>query len=294
MPCVPSRRAPSRSRVLGIVALVVVALVAGAAFAVSAPRRGVTTISIESARLGRSMAVSVYTPPSFDPATAYPVLYLFHGSGGSEASWFGGRWRFDGVGIDEVADALIGSGSVRPLLIVSAAIHDSYGIDSAEPDTPDGYAHGPYERYILEELLPGIESRYRVDPRQRMVGGTSMGGFAALHVAFRHPQLFRAVAAVSPAVSVDVHDVRRWLFREGGREAHDPMLLASTAALDDLDVFLGIGDRDYGWMRESTPVLAERLRTRGVSVRLEEVAGGHDERTWRRLAEPMLRTLAGA
>src|SRR5438445_10043186 len=59
-----------------------------------------------------------------------------------------------------------------------------------------------YEDFLVQEFLPGIEARYRTRAGRsnRAVSGVSMGGYGALHLAFRHPQLFSSVSAHSAAL----------------------------------------------------------------------------------------------
>jgi len=260
--------------------------------AASGPAGNVSAITISSAALGREMPVLVFTPSSFDATYRYPVLYLFHGRGGDETSWMSGRLGQDGIGIDGIAQRLIAEGRIPPLIIVSASIDDSYGVDS--PPSNEGYDHGPYEQYIVDELVPAIEARYptRTDSAGRLIGGLSMGGFAALHAAFRHPGLFGAVGGLSPAVWLgDIAD-RTWLYPDAAaRDANDPLRLAQTAPIGGMRVFLGAGDRDYAWILDATAVLAERLDARGLAVTPMIVPGVHDGGTWRQLAPAMLEAL---
>lgn len=270
----------------------VVLLSLGASPAAPGPTGNVTAIAIRSAALGRDMPALVFTPASFDPARRYPVLYLFHGRGGDETSWMDGHLGQDGVGIDAIAQRLITEGRIRPLIIVSARIDDSYGVDSQPSD--EGYSHGPYEQYIVDELVPAIEARYpaRPDVAGRLIGGLSMGGFAALHAAFRHPDLYGGVAGLSPAVWQGSIADRLWVYPDAAaRDAHDPLELVRTAPIDGISVFLGAGDRDYSWILDATAVLAERLDARGMPVTPVIVRGMHDANTWRQLAPAMLEAL---
>ena len=59
-----------------------------------------------------------------------------------------------------------------------------------------------YEDFLLQEFFPFIEKRYRVAPGRshRAIAGISMGGYGALHLAFRHPQLFVSISAHSAAL----------------------------------------------------------------------------------------------
>ncbi len=257
-------------------------------------RPGVSDLTISSAALGRDMPAQVFVPRDLDTATSHPVLYLFHGRYGSERGWMGGSFGRAGVGIHEIAQTLIDEGRIPPLIIVSALINDSYGVDS--PPSNEGYDHGPYERYIMDDLIPAIEARFPIstDPRDRAIGGLSMGGFAALHAAFRYPDRFGGVAGLSPAVFEGLLPDRQWLYpTPAARREHDPLLLAETAPLDHLRVFLGAGRSDYAWIVEATDVLADRLSARGVQVTATDIRGGHDTPTWQRLAPQMLLALFG-
>ena len=117
-----------------------------------------------------------------------------------------------------------------------------------------------------------------------------MGGFAALHLAFRHPERFGGAGALSPALFIEPPADRLWQFGSS-RDAHDPLRLAGSAAIDDLRLFAGYGDDDYGWVQEGTDELARRLGTRGLPVTPVVVDGGHEEATWRALAPAMLEAL---
>jgi enterochelin esterase-like enzyme len=174
--------------------------------------------------------------------------------------------------------------------IVSAFIDDSYGVDSTMLD--DGYVHGPYGRYIVEELVPRVVERYAPDEDAEVyVGGLSMGGFAALNVAFSHPELFKGVGAMSPAFFVSPPADRSWIYEGDGRTS---LTDYAASGADGLAVFLGFGDHDYDWIRAATRLLAATLDERGDMADPNVVAGGHDVGTWRQLAEPMLITLFGS
>lgn len=245
-----------------------------------------STASIHSDLLNRDMAIEVFRPPADESCSPQPVLFLFHGSGSDQRQWMEGDFG-TGVGIDAIAHRLIDSGRITLVTIVSAMIDKSYGVDS--PPSTDTWTHGPYESYIVEELIPGVEARYSVGgtAAERSVGGLSMGGFAALNAALRHPDLFSSVGALSPAFFVSPPADRAWIYA-GGDGRHDPLSLADEGSADHQRVFLGYGDRDYNWIRGATSELANRLTARGNSVEPVVVSGSHDVATWRQLAEPML------
>ncbi|MBI3751750.1 MAG: hypothetical protein HY263_08885 [Chloroflexi bacterium] len=259
------------------------------AAAPSYPATSVARLTVESAALGRSMPVLVFRPRGFDPTRPFALLYLFHGFGSDEASWFDGHGG-DGIHVDGIAQALIDEGRICPVVIASAFIANSYGVDS-QPG-PDQFDHGRYASYLEQELLPAVEASlgYRGGASSRYVGGLSMGGFAALHLAFSRPALLAGVGALSPAAFVTTPKDRQWLF-DGDPAANDPMQLVRTASLTGLRLFLGDGDSDYGWVRAGAAELSHRLAARGVDVPVRVVPGGHDGGTWRQLAGPMLESL---
>lgn len=253
------------------------------------PRARVEVIDIPSTALGRSMPALVWLPGGTPPDAGLPLVVLFHGQGGDPSAWF------HGVGADLEAERLMAEGRITPVALVSAGIANSMGIDSVPAD--DGYDHGAYGTWLADELVPAIAARYPVSqaPWDHYAAGFSMGGYAALHLAFRHPDRFGGVGGLSPAVALDIQPERTWLYRdEADRDAHDPQRLAATAPLADLRVFLGYGATDYDWIIEGTRVLADRLAARGVPMLLAEPPPtGHDGETWRSLTTPMLLFLLG-
>jgi enterochelin esterase-like enzyme len=175
--------------------------------------------------------------------------------------------------------------------LVSAYIGDTYGVDSAE--TMDDYTHGPYERYIVDELIPQVEARLGLGaaPMQRGVAGISMGGFVSLSLAMR-TELFSRVGGLSPAIFVNPPRDREWIYGANGER--NPVLLAASADLDRQRYFLGRGDHDYDWIIQATDDLQRWLTDRGADVSALVVPGGHEVGTSRQMVEPMLTTLLPA
>lgn len=237
------------------------------------------------------MPVLIYRPSNHHP-DGLPILYVFHGYGGDETSWFDGHGG-DGIHLDGREQALIDGGQACPAVIVSAFIGNSYGVDS-QPAS-DQWDHGPYATYLVDELLPAVEAKVWGSVVRRVVGsrfvaGLSAGGFAAIHLALMHPGLFAGVGGLSPAMFVDTPGDRLWLF-DGDAEANDPVRLVRTAPVKALSWFLGDGSSDYGWVRDGASEFSKRLAARGVTAAVHTVPGGHDAGTWRQLASPMLEAL---
>src|ERR1700675_3552894 len=147
-------------------------------------------VSLPSKILERAVPYCVLLPPSYDAEKTrrYPILYLLHGLGDNE------EFLVHSGGMNLVED-LWEQHQLGEMLIVTPAGGVSFYINSH-----DGKRR--YEDFFLQEFMPGVEKRYRAQAGRgsRGIAGISMGGYGALHIAFRHPQLFAAVAAHSAAI----------------------------------------------------------------------------------------------
>ena len=128
----------------------------------------------------------VYRPPGFDPGRRYPTLLAVVGFTGTGASLF----NRDPLGEDlrRRLDRLIAAGTCPPLLIAAPDCFTRVGGNQYINST----ATGPYEDYLLEEIMPFVEESYPV--LRWGVFGKSSGGYGAMVLAMRHPDLFQAVA----------------------------------------------------------------------------------------------------
>ena len=68
-------------------------------------------------------------------------------------------------------------------------------LDATEPPWA---THWRMERYLIDELLPGVVAQFGVDDERLGLFGHSMGGHGALTLALRHPGRFRSLSAIAP------------------------------------------------------------------------------------------------
>jgi S-formylglutathione hydrolase FrmB len=135
----------------------------------------------------------VYLPPSYyNCSTEYPVVVCLAGFTGSALSWF--NFQAWVPTIDERMDSLIASG-VPEMILVFPDCFTRFG-GSQYLNSP---AVGNYETYIIEEVVPLVDATFRTrkDRHFRGVMGKSSGGFGALTLSMRHPDIFSAVACHS-------------------------------------------------------------------------------------------------
>lgn len=235
----------------------------------------------DSGILGKSMDLLVLTPPAMDHSRAYPVLYLFHGQ--TEAPIM-----FKNLGWFRKAEKMMMQADIEPMILVAVDIDNSFGVntqESARIQLPNGaylnYDGGQYEDYILQEVIPYIDNNYPTLPQQRgrFLGGISMGGFAALHLAFRHPNLFSRVGGHSPALVTDKGF--EWLYpNDAVWQQRNPLQLAKTVDLSGLEIYLDIGLQDEWGFVPATRELADILGTKGWSVHYLPQDGYHRYTYW--------------
>jgi enterochelin esterase-like enzyme len=140
--------------------------------------------------------VTVYLPPGYDenPGRRYPVIYLLHGYTGTNALWTGSGY-LGSMNIQEIADRLVESGTINPMLIIMPDARNKYR-GSMYTNSP---VTGNWEDFVVQELVAYIDGKYRTLDRveSRGIAGHSMGGYGALKLAMKHPEIYSAVYGIS-------------------------------------------------------------------------------------------------
>jgi enterochelin esterase-like enzyme len=126
---------------------------------------------------GETRWIWVYTPPGYEKERSrrYPVLYLFHGSNDIAGGWvLAGQANF-------ILDNLIAEKKAEPMIVVMPFGH-------AVPFGARGDNNKLYEEYVLQDVMPLVEGKYRTDAKRerRAIAGLSMGGGQALYMGFGH------------------------------------------------------------------------------------------------------------
>jgi len=141
--------------------------------------------AVRSKVLGRQVRYCALLPPSYDKEKTrrYPVLYYLHGLGDNERSLVNlGGWNL----VENLQD----SGRIGEFLIITPDGGRSFYVNSRD-------AKQPYEDFFMREFIPAMETKYRIRAARatRGISGVSMGGYGALHFAFKFPQMFVSVSA---------------------------------------------------------------------------------------------------
>jgi S-formylglutathione hydrolase FrmB len=138
--------------------------------------------------LAFTSGVCVYLPPDYATSGTrrYPTLYLLHGGGDDQSSWI----QFGAV--QQNLDTLVARDAHNATIVITPD-----GTDGAWYDAIDGSLRN--EEYVLRWLVPYIDRHYRTiaDRRARAIDGLSNGGYGALHLAAKAPDLFSVAGSMS-------------------------------------------------------------------------------------------------
>jgi predicted alpha/beta superfamily hydrolase len=236
--------------------------------------------------------VLVYLPPGYSRFSRrrYPVLYLHDGQNVFDAatSFAGVEW-----GVDEAAQRLIRQGLIEPLIIVAVAnigeerIHEYAPTPGViEPkDRPKIRSRGlapVYGKFLIEELKPFIDRKYQTKPEGEFtgLGGSSLGGLAALAMGIIFSETFTRLIVMSPSIWWDEFAILRLVGILGKKPA--------------LKIWLDTGTAEPDW--EHARDLRDCLIAEGwkpdVDLKYVEAEGaGHNEGAWAARVEPALRFL---
>lgn len=159
------------------------------------PHGKLEMIEYDSKTVGATRKMQVYTPPGYSKETKYPVVYLLHGIGGDETEWE--RYAHP----DIMLDNLLADHKVVPMIVVMPNGRAQKN-DRAEGDvfrTAPAFAN--FERDLLDDVIPTIESRYsvRADRGHRALAGLSMGGGQSLNFGLAHLDTFAWIGGFSSA-----------------------------------------------------------------------------------------------
>jgi putative tributyrin esterase len=231
-------------------------------------------VTFRSAALNRDVQYRVILPAHMDPGQKLRVVYLLHGRGEGFRDW---------SNFSDVAQF-----AESGLLLVMPDGGLSYYTNAVNPP------QDRYEDYIAGDLISDVENRFPVATGRsnRAIVGVSMGGFGAVKLALRHPDLFAFVGGLSSAVDVPQRpfSIRRLqqsrhfaaIFGPSGsqtRRDNDPFVLAHGANPETASYFfLTCGEQES--LLPPNREFAALLAQRHFRYEFHTVAGGHNWNQW--------------
>lgn len=261
---------------------------------------------MQSRILKQPVRFSVCLPDGYyQEKKAYPVVYLLHGLGDNDFSWLEyGR-------ISQYAEKAVASGDAVPMIFVMPEGFRTYYVN-------DYKGSFLYQDMFVNELVPYIDSLFRTVPdrQHRAVMGYSMGGFGAMILPMKHPDVFGTAVPLSMSVRNDAQymteDASGWdeqwgrLFGEPGLKGADrltayyrsnspfhllPEMFAAKAKA--LNIYMVNGDEEQTLCRSNEELHILMLQS-GIAHEYRVTDGGHSFRVWCAAVPGALRFISDA
>lgn len=233
-----------------------------------------TDATFESVALQRKMPYRVVMPATIAAGEKLPVVYLLHGGGGGYRDW---------TNYSDVAKY-----AEQGMILVMPEGNSSYYTNS------EGNPQDRYEDYIVQDMLVEVEHRYpaAAGRSNRAIVGVSMGGYGAVKIALKHPELFAFAGGISPAVDVPtrpfaIRRISQWRFHSSifgpsgsqTRRENDPYALArSVDPTRTPYLFLTCGEQEG--LLPANGKLAAILEERGFAYEFHAAPGEHNWVQW--------------
>lgn len=242
-------------------------------------------VSFRSVALQRDVVYRVIIPNEISHARKLTAVYLLHGGGGGYRDWS----NYSDVA--QYAEA--------GFVLVMPEGESSYWINSADRK------QDRYEDFIVNDLLNDVQHRFPVSSNRnaRAIVGVSMGGFGAVTLGLKHPDLFRFVGGISSALDVPTRPfsfkrIAQWRHHRSifgswngqHQQENDPYVLARHADPGSAPFFfLTCGDQEG--LLPANRRLASQLQERQVPFLFRTAAAGHNWQEWNQQLPELFRNL---
>lgn len=265
--------------------------------------------------------MSIYLPPSYheNVDARYPVLYLFHGTGGDENAWPEcGRAL-------QIFDNMIAKHEITPMIVVMPNCNTD--LDSAPGFSPykdteptngnSSSMFGRFEASFVTDIVKHVDTTFRTlpDKANRAIAGLSLGGMQALYIAANNPDLCDYIglfsAQTEPTFSQNIMDRMSSAARFGSGFANSftqafpffgnklqrkaDNFVANVSHLDIYDnmdkklnslfsqspklFYIACGDEDF--VLSMNKKFMKKLTKANYKFKYNQSAGGHTWSNWR-------------
>jgi S-formylglutathione hydrolase len=207
--------------------------------------------------------VSVYLPPGYQKHSKqrFPVVYMLHGYTDSDDKWMGPTKHW--INLPSVIDkSLAGEESSEMIVVMPNGFTRYHGSMYSNSVTT-----GDWEDFVAQELVAYVDRHYRTlaGAASRGLAGHSMGGYGAMRIGMKHPEVFSALYLLSPCCMTAPDAQRNTAFVEKAAEVKDfadiekaefvpRIMLASAAAWSpnpkNPPLYLDLPWKDGQWQPE--------------------------------------------
>jgi putative tributyrin esterase len=248
---------------------------------------------LSSKLMQREMPYRVILPKDYSASKEkrYPVIYLLHGLFGSSANW-------------TTLTKLPVYAQCYDAIIVTPEGENGWYTDY------DSIAANKHESYIIKELIPEIDAKYRTISKRegRVIAGLSMGGYGALKFAFKYPEMFilagsfsgalgAATYGSSPGMESIVKTIDDAMGPRGNatRTSNDLFAMVRNASPEKIKalpfVYLDCGTEDSLFFQNNREFVALLIEKK-IPHEYRELPGAHNWEYWNKQVQEFLRVAA--
>ncbi len=232
---------------------------------------------------------NIILPPNYyNTDERYIVIFLLHGFSGNHNDW------------------------INRTGLVKYLTNYNFVVVCPEADN-SWYTNSPfiknrnYEDYIIKELIPYVEKKYRVISTKhgRAIAGLSMGGYGAIKFALKYPNYFLMAGSFSGAFRWPfMIEKNKSLINESLKEAfgekrtehwdkNDVATLVDSLKTTNIPyLYLSCGkDDELEGLLDSNRRLLEKLQKKNLLYEYHELPGGHNWVFWDKEIQSFLRKL---
>ncbi|MDH6575238.1 alpha/beta hydrolase-fold protein [Kitasatospora sp. MAP5-34] len=248
-------------------------------------------VRIAGPTTGLSTDAYVYLPPQYFQREfanrQFPAAVVMTGFPG-DAKNLVTRLNYPGTALQ-----LLQTGQMQPTVLVLMRPSPAMPADSECEDIPGGTQA---DSYFTKDVPPVIEASYRVsaDPHAWGVVGDSTGGYCALKLAMRHPDVFRSAVSISGYYKAAEDETTGDLFKGSQQRRNEADLTWRLKNLPQpgISVMLAGSEEGDGDYKKETDAF-EAVIQKPMNVSTATVpTGGHNFQTWNRLLPPSLEWLS--
>jgi len=251
------------------------------------------SLSFFSKILGQEVKYSICLPEDYLKGNRnYPTVYLLHGLGDDQTAWL------EYGQISQIADKAVREKMIVPMIYVMPQGFRSYYVN-------DVTGTFRYQDMFIQELIPFVDSQYRTisDRQHRATMGYSMGGFGALILPLKNPNIFGSCVPLSISIRTDQQymkeDSAGWNQQWGrifggvgtlGKDRitdyynqNNPFKIASLNDLSKqsrLKIYIANGDDEQTLCR-SNEELHIQFKDKKIPHEYRVLNGGHEFAFWR-------------
>lgn len=188
-------------------------------------RDGLGSITVYSKNLGGRGDITFYLPADYSQYESLPIVILLHGVYGSHWAWA------DKGRVHLVAEELIKQGEIGPVILAMPS-DGLYKLGSFY----EAYDHADYEKWVTQDVIAALKEGIPQanDNSKLAISGLSMGGYGALKLGVKYPELFQAFSGMS---SITKFDEYKKFVKLGEPEDNTASFIGINQRPDLIDIF---------------------------------------------------------